>query len=103
MKISRAAHRAGACVLLASAGYAAAHLDADRMTPAIHLSHVGLLVGLLLMLWAALRVQGVAIDEAYKLGYDLGYEAGCRRAGEEERVVVDMASRRHGPTAAGES
>lgn len=43
-----------------------------------HLAATLLIAGLLLTLYAQLARHGRDVDEAYRLGYDLGYEAGHR-------------------------
>lgn len=46
------------------------------------LGRVGLVIGVVLVCYASLARRGIATDETYRIGYDLGFEAGYAARGE---------------------
>lgn len=59
------------------------------------LGRIGVVLGVILICYGKLVTRTAASDQTYRLGYDLGIEAGHREArGAQRPVVVDLERRR---------
>lgn len=91
----------GFVLLIAGVGYLAESLVANLLFIETPLSDGGMMVirgaadsmvvGLLLVIYASLRRRGRDVEEAYRLGYDVGFENGYRLGRSADAPMVRAA------------